>query len=71
MAFSGVRSSWLICARKRDFAILAAFGAPARLVGNGLGLLQFADQRVLLGARLRVASADVEAMGQQGNSPAP
>ena len=48
MALSGVRNSWLIVARKARFGEIGFFGAPARLVGIGLGLLEFGDQRVLL-----------------------
>ena len=51
MALSGVRSSWLICARNCDFAMLDAFGTTPRLVGDRLRLFELADQRVLFGAR--------------------
>ena len=72
MALSGVRSSWLICARKRDLAMLAAFGAPARLVGNRLGLFELADQRVLFGARLQRRQRRSNRAGRPAarNSPA-
>ena len=44
MALSGVRSSWLMVARKRDLARFGLLGAPARLVGVRLRLLELGDQ---------------------------
>ena len=66
MALSGVRSSWLICARKLRLGDVGAFGAPARLVGDRLRLFELADQRVLFGARLqRGERGRIEPMRQQ------
>ena len=66
MALSGVRSSWLMVARKRDLAMLADFGAAPRLVGDRLLLLDLGDQRVLLGAELEHGERrGVEALGEE------
>ena len=66
MALSGVRSSWLMVARKRDLAMLAASARAPRLVGDRLLLLDLGDQRVLLGAKLEHGERrGVEALRQQ------
>ena len=57
MALSGVRSSWLMVARKRDLAMVGFLGAAPRLVGDRLLLLDLGDQRVLLGAELEHGGA--------------
>ena len=45
---------------------VGGFGAMARLVGDRLGLFEFADQRVLFGARLqRRQRRRMQAMGEQ------
>ena len=51
MALSGVRSSWLMVARKRDLAILACSACRRGLVGD-LSRFQLGDQRVLFGSEL-------------------
>ena len=66
MALSGVRSSWLICARKRDLAILAASARRRASSEIDFDLLEFADQRVLFGARLeRGQRGRIEPVGEQ------
>ena len=53
IAFSGVRSSWLILARNLDFARLAASAFAKRLVERNLLHFQLLDQPVVLGAVLK------------------
>ena len=53
MALSGVRSSWLIVARKRDLARFASSALTARLVGDRLRLFKLGDQRILLCTELQ------------------
>ncbi len=50
MAFSGVRSSWLILARNFDFATLADFRLHPGLVGSRFLRFQLLDEAVLLRA---------------------
>ena len=61
-AEDGVERRPQLMAHLREEARLGdvgGFGAAARLVGNGLGLLELADQRVFLRARFSVASVVV------------
>ena len=48
MAFKGVRSSWLMVARKKDFALLAVFGLGFFSLGLVALKLQLFDEVVLL-----------------------
>ena len=48
MAFSGVRSSWLMVARKMDFALLAVLGLDFFSLGLVALKLQLFDEVVLL-----------------------
>ena len=55
MALSGVRSSWLMVARKRDLAMLAASARRRASSRDRFLLLDLGDQRVFLGAKLEHA----------------
>ena len=60
IAFSGVRSSWLILARKRDLARLALFGCIARL-----------DQRLLVALALGDVARHGDDVGRVALAPGP
>ena len=57
MALSGVRSSWLMVARKRDLAMLAASARRRASSEIDFSSSSLGDQRVLLGAELEHGSA--------------